>query len=61
MEVCFPASDAAAVRATHADWSRRGLAVAQQPTDMSFGHTFVALDPDGHRLRVFVAAAGGRS
>jgi hypothetical protein len=20
---------------------------------MDFGHTFVALDPDGHRLRVF--------
>jgi len=31
--------------------------VAQKPVDMDFGHTFVALDPDGHRLRVFAAAA----
>ena len=27
------------------------------PTDMEFGRTFVALDPDGHRLRVFAPAA----
>jgi len=25
---------------------------------MDFGHTFVALDPDGHRLRVMVPAEG---
>jgi len=25
---------------------------------MDFGHTFVALDPDGHRLRVMVPADG---
>ncbi len=38
---------------------RRGLAVIQSlPTDMDFGHTFVALDPDGHRLRVFAPSAG---
>ena len=24
---------------------------------MDFGHTFVAADPDGHRLRVFVPGA----
>ena len=55
-EICFPAADAAAVKAVHADWAKRGLPITQQPTDMSFGHTFVALDPDGHRLRVFAAA-----
>ena len=41
-----------AVDALHADWSGRGLAIAQSPTVMDFGRTFVALDPDGHRLRV---------
>jgi predicted DNA-binding transcriptional regulator YafY len=46
-----------AIRSEHADWSRRGLKIAQPPTDMDFGRTFVALDPDGHRLRVFVPAA----
>jgi predicted enzyme related to lactoylglutathione lyase len=35
------------------DWSSRGLPIVQEPTDMDFGRTFVALDPDGHRLRVF--------
>ena len=56
-EIAFTVPDAAAVRATHADWQRRGLAIARAPTDMDFGHTFVALDPDGHRLRVFAPAA----
>lgn len=49
-ELCFIEEDADAV---HAAWAARGVAVAQAPTDMDFGRTFVALDPDGHRLRVF--------
>jgi catechol 2,3-dioxygenase-like lactoylglutathione lyase family enzyme len=56
-ELCFPVADAEAVRALHTDWKARGLKIAQAPTDMDFGHTFVALDPDGHRLRVFAARA----
>ena len=40
-----------------ADWQQRGVSIAQPPTEMDFGLTFVALDPDQHRLRVFVAAA----
>ena len=56
-EVAFASADAEAVRRTHADWARRGLAIAQVPTAMDFGHSFVALDPDGHRLRVFAPAA----
>jgi hypothetical protein len=40
-----------------ADWQLRGVSIAQPPTEMDFGLTFVALDPDQHRLRVFVAAA----
>ncbi len=56
-EVAFTVADAKAVDATHADWTKRGLQIAQTPTQMDFGRTFVALDPDGHRLRVF--APGG--
>lgn len=52
-EVAFTVGDASAVEATHAAWKARGLAMAQVPTRMDFGTTFVALDPDGHRLRVF--------
>lgn len=56
-EVAFTVSDADAVRCTHVDWLARGLAIAQAPVEMDFGHTFVALDPDGHRLRVFAPSA----
>jgi len=52
-EIAFTAADAQAVEHTHADWKKRGLPIVQAPTAMDFGHTFVGLDPDGHRLRVF--------
>ncbi|SFI10323.1 Predicted lactoylglutathione lyase [Bosea sp. OK403] len=52
-EIAMTVTDAAAVDAAHADWAARGLAILQAPTDLDFGRTFVALDPDGHRLRVF--------
>ncbi|CAN7249275.1 VOC family protein [Bosea sp. LjRoot9] len=52
-EIAMTVADAAAVDAAHADWAARGLAILQVPTDLDFGRTFVALDPDGHRLRVF--------
>ena len=52
-EIAIKVADGGAVRATHANWVKRGLPIAQAPTDMDFGPTFVALDPDGHRLRVF--------
>ena len=56
-EVAFTVEDATAVKATHADWIKRGLTIVQAPTAMDFGLTFVALDPDGHRLRVFAPEA----
>ena len=55
-EIAFTVADAEAVKAYHADWQGRGLPIAQAPTDMDFGRTVVALDPDGHRLRVFAPA-----
>ncbi len=56
-ELAFPVADIAAVLALHEDWTRRGLPVIQPPTELDFGHSFVALDPDGHRLRVFTPTA----
>ncbi len=56
-ELAFPVADARAVDAVYDDWRGRGLAIAQAPTDMDFGRTFVALDPDGHRLRVVAEPA----
>jgi predicted enzyme related to lactoylglutathione lyase len=52
-EIAFAVADRAAVEATHEEWKGLGLTILQAPTRMSFGTTFVALDPDGHRLRVF--------
>ena len=49
-EVAFIAND---VDATHAEWLAKGTTILQGPTDMDFGRTFTAADPDGHRLRVF--------
>lgn len=56
-EIAFTVEGADAVKATHAAWTERGLAIAQEPTTLDFGFTFVALDPDGHRLRVFAPGA----
>lgn len=55
-EIAFAVADAGAVEAMHADWWQRGLAILQAPTEMGFGTTFVAADPDGHRLRVYAPA-----
>ncbi|RDV03935.1 VOC family protein [Undibacter mobilis] len=52
LEIDFRVADAQAVRDTHADWAKRDLKIAQPPVQMDFGYSFVALDPDGHRLRV---------
>lgn len=56
-EIAFAVPDASTVETMHADWAQRGLTIAQTPTRMSFGTTFVALDRDGHRLRVFASPA----
>lgn len=56
-ELAFTLASTDAVRQTYADWGARGLRIAQMPTDLDFGYTFVALDPDGHRLRVFAPGA----
>jgi catechol 2,3-dioxygenase-like lactoylglutathione lyase family enzyme len=51
-ELCFALADNDKVETCYRLWEEKGLAIAQQPTAMDFGYTFVALDPDGHRLRV---------
>lgn len=50
MELCFPTTD---VDALYEAWGKKHLTVAQKPTDMDFGRTFVILDPDGHRIRIY--------
>jgi len=55
-EIDFLLPDKASVNNTCQDWKDRGLTIIQQPTTMEFGYTFVALDPDGNRLRAFAAS-----
>ena len=44
------------VEALCADQRRKGVTILQEPVTMDFGRTFLAADPDGHRLRVFCPA-----
>jgi catechol 2,3-dioxygenase-like lactoylglutathione lyase family enzyme len=52
-ELAFTVADEAAVEDAFADWKRKDVAILMEPVTMDFGRTFVAADPDGHRLRVF--------
>ncbi len=56
-EIAFTAESEAEVEALCAAWRDKGAAIALEPTRMDFGYTFVALDPDGQRLRVFAPAS----
>jgi len=55
-EIAFAVESEPAVHRMFDDWSTRGLPILQAPVAMDFGFTFVAADPDGHRLRVFAAS-----
>ncbi len=55
-EIGFPAASKEAVQKLHDEWKAAGIPIAQAPTQMDFGFTFVALDPDLYRLRVFAPA-----
>lgn len=57
-EIGFPAESKEAVDACFRKWSAEGMKIAQEPTQMDFGYTFTALDPDGHRLRVYFPTGG---
>lgn len=52
-EIMFKVSDTQELMACYADCTERGVPIAQTPAEMNFGLTFVALDPDGHRLRLY--------
>lgn len=52
-EICFVCQQPEQVDAIYQQWLGKGLIIAQHPLEMDFGYTFVAEDPDGHRLRVY--------
>jgi catechol 2,3-dioxygenase-like lactoylglutathione lyase family enzyme len=51
-ELCMVLPDAASVNSLYEEWKGKGVIFALEPFRAVFGLTFVALDPDGHRLRV---------
>jgi predicted enzyme related to lactoylglutathione lyase len=51
-ELAFMVADAEAVEALYREWRGLGVPIVQEPATLSFGRTFVARDPDGHRVRV---------
>lgn len=52
-EICFMCEQAPQVDALYQQWRDKGLSIVQSPVELDFGYTFVAQDPDGHRLRVY--------
>ena len=57
-ELAFLEDSVGNVQSVHDDWKQRGITILQEPTAMDFGFTFVALDPDAHRLRVYMLNRG---
>ncbi len=54
MEMSFMVQDSAAVDALYQQWLALGVEMEQPPAQAVFGRTFVARDPDGHRIRVCI-------
>lgn len=52
-EICFMCEQPQQVDALYNRWREMGLTIAQAPRELDFGYSFVAQDPDGHRLRVY--------
>lgn len=51
-EIAIVVDGEAEIDALHEKWKAAGVAIEQPPFTAVFGRTFVALDPDGHRVRV---------
>jgi len=51
-ELAFMVSDESEVRRLHDHWRNIGVSIEQDLHKAVFGLTFVALDLDGHRIRV---------
>jgi Lactoylglutathione lyase and related lyases len=58
-ELCLSDTDRETVDRLYAEWSTRGIPMVLDPTELAFGYTFVATDPDGHRLRVCATDTSG--
>jgi catechol 2,3-dioxygenase-like lactoylglutathione lyase family enzyme len=53
-ELSFLVENEDIVRAIRKRWDELGITIEQDLHEAAFGLTFVALDPDGHRIRVCI-------
>lgn len=52
-EICFSEDQEEKVDELYQKWNKLGIPMAQRPLAMDgMSRTFVALDPDGHRIRI---------
>ena len=51
-ELAFTLDNNREVDELFVEWQRKEISISQSPTVVPYGYTFVALDPDGNRLRV---------
>lgn len=56
MEIAFEVPNEITLQIFHTKWRELGVSIIQEPMEMDFGSSFTAVDPDGHRLRVFCYA-----
>lgn len=49
-EICFSENS---IDALFMEMKKQNIPMIQEVTDMDFGRTFVAQDPDGHRIRIY--------
>ncbi|MCH9691691.1 MAG: VOC family protein [Gammaproteobacteria bacterium] len=52
-ELSLLTKDADALNQLFKRWKTMGVKIIQEPIEQIFGQTFVAADPDGHRIRLF--------
>ena len=51
-ELAFTLDNNKKVDALFAEWQEKDINIALPPTVVPYGYTFIALDPDGNRLRL---------
>ncbi len=52
-ELSMPVTDKHTLENLYKEWSEKGIQFEQAPEESVFGINFVAVDPDGHRIRIF--------
>lgn len=58
-ELCLSDISVEEVDAIYQEFASRKIPMALPPTKLEFGYTFVALDPDGHRIRLCATDTSG--